>query len=168
MQFVPYLLSCLFISLGLKSVDSRVFNDRSFPVDSNGQRITFDTVKAMSRKYNFGMSTQEIQAAVTPNGTDTYATVHWMRIFFHKYGDHQPNADGIIDVGFVEISHIWEEYKLDMAEYYKGHKIVSYSSFCNLWSTVFPNVKTSAYKHCSTKCQTCTSLSMGRRKYRDE
>lgn len=101
-----------------------------------------------------------ITAAMTPNGDTKMTAVVWMENYFVLAADKAPNR--------LE-SYVSESSKKDVHKSYvdeislRGEKTVDFSTFVNLWNTIYPYVKLRSWVNVMGKCDTCAEIDRQRR-----
>jgi hypothetical protein len=97
--------------------------------------------------FGLRISNDEVNSANIGKGMKNIFAAVWMNEFFQMTGDPMPNTDGEIHLEKQEKKSIWEEYASDFK--FKNRSPLSYSSFCELWTSSFPYVKIRVYKVCT-------------------
>lgn len=101
-----------------------------------------------------------ITAALTPNGDTKMTAVVWMENYFALAADKAPNR---LQSYLSECSKldVHRSYTADMEK--RGEKYVDFSTFTNLWNTIYPYVKLRSWVNVMGKCDTCAEIDAQRR-----
>lgn len=87
--------------------------------------------------------------------------VNWLEEYFKNYGDAMPNRDEI-RLSICTKKELHELYMRSRKDL--QFPVVSYSQFCNLWNTLFPNCKIRSWVDIPGKCEVCYEIDTLRRK----
>jgi hypothetical protein len=151
---------------GLTWMDDRISEVKKGYLDS--RKLTdvsvipsedLDTFLAFSDTCNLGLTKQDFGIINQPSGVAAGICVSWLQGYFACF-DMQPNREDEIHIDDCCKRDIYLMYKLSMKENNKlGDRILSKSSFYNLWKNCFDHVKIRKYKAVHGKCTTCAMLS---------
>ena len=63
-------------------------------------------------------------------------TVNWMIDYFKKFAEPQPNEDGVVHFGQIEIKDIIAEYNVDFFELYNEIDPIQERRYCHNYSSL--------------------------------
>ena len=141
------------------SASGNAFYDRTAVPDD---KKFFKDIEELVQSKGISLSNEQKGLMLLPNAVFAIESYRWMGWYFKSYGDQVPNSDQI-NLEYIIVKSIWEEYKNDVGE----ERSLTYPAFLRLWHTCFPYVKVREYKQCCGKCMTCFKLSEARKLTKD-
>lgn len=93
-----------------------------------------------------------------PSGEGAENCYVWLKEYFDKCGDDQPNKNEI-HLDRLTKGEVYGEYVMEFQQN-DDRCILSYQAFVDIWNTSFPYVKIREYKAVSGKCKICCMISL--------